>query len=216
MHKIIDGKIGIEAAQKCGSRTLIGYVMLLQNPNAANEMPVEFSSRGDYTNNVDFERKIEMNRNHARRDKYPVIGCIVRSPLERFLSAYGDKMKKYYGKEKTSVQEFMDMYEDIPSGEPHHSTLNYENKFDVYFDIKFHIAPLVKRYGENSSFYNHIFNLSEMNKVRNLIEDYSGKKLPDLSLNETYKAEKPILTKSQQAWIYDTFREDVEVYGKWM
>lgn len=216
MHKIIDGKIGIEATQKCGSRTLVGYVMLLQNPNAANEMQVEFSPRGDYTNNVDFERKIEMNRNHARRDKYPVIGCIVRSPLERFLSAYGDKMKRYYGKDKTSVQEFMDIYEDIPSREPHHSTLDYSNKFDVYVDIKFHVVPLVQRYGENSNFYTHIFNLLEMGKIKCLIEEYSGKKLPDISLNETYEEEKPKLTNKQKDWLFDKFKHDVEIYGKWM
>jgi hypothetical protein len=55
-----------------------------------------------------------------------------------------------------------------------------------------------------------------MDKMRSIIEELSGTKLPDLKLNKSSNEKNPQLTDSQKKWIVDTFKEDIEVYGKWM
>lgn len=62
MHNIINNILGIEATQKCGSRTIVAYAMLLQNPNAILQNPNLFDSHGDYSDNVNFENTIFKSR----------------------------------------------------------------------------------------------------------------------------------------------------------
>lgn len=220
MHNIINNTMGIEAAQKCGSRTIVAYAMLLQDSNAMLHNPHVFDSQGDYSDNVIFENKIFKNRYDAKLENYSIIACIVRHPVQRFLSAYTDKYMHhhdvYNGTNRVCIDEFIEMYNDIPTLTPHHTTLNYANKIDFYIDIKYHITPLIERYGTDTSFYTHIFNLSEINKIKCMIEHYSKTKLPNLYLNQSLKHATPTLQHHHIQWINNTFEHDIDVYGSWM
>lgn len=220
MHNIINNTLGVESTQKCGSRTIVAYAMLLQDSNAMLHNPHVFDSQGDYSDNVIFENKIFKSRYDAKLENYSIIACIVRHPIQRFLSAYTDKYMhhpdNYNGKNKISIDEFIEMYDSIPNLTPHHSTLNYQNKLDLYLDIKYHITPLVERYGKDSSFYTHIFNISNIHKVKCLIENISKIKLPQLHLNQSHKFASPTLQPHQTKWLINTFQHDIDVYGRWM
>lgn len=220
MHNIINNTMGIEAAQKCGSRTIVAYAMLLQDSNVMLNNPHVFDSQGDYSDNVNFENTIFKPRYTAKLQNYQILACIVRHPIQRFLSAYTDKYMhhphNYNNTNTTSIDEFIEMYNNLPNITPHHSTLNYTNKIDLYTDIKYHITPLTNLYGTDNSFYTHIFNLSEMNKIKNLIENLSKTKLPDLHLNQSLKHKSPTLQHHHIQWINNTFEHDIDVYNKWM
>ena len=216
MYKVVEDKLAIDATQKCGSRTIIAYAMLIRKPKVIEENPNGFISRGSYQYTVPFEKRILLSHESAIELNYTRRLAIVRDPVSRFLSAYSNRVKFYTGSETLSVQDFIDSYENIPNIVPHHDTLDYSNKTQTYADAKFHMFSLVKRYGKNPNFYSGIFNLGQMNTVKEIIEDSAGKKLPNLKLNETYDEEKPALTNDQQNWIRDKFKEDIEVYGKWM
>jgi hypothetical protein len=213
-YDVIPNKLAINASTKCGSRTVLGYAYLLRNPNADKENPLWFSSRGIYRYTVELGRKIMISHDKFTEDNYPNRVCIVRHPVDRFASAFSNRIRPYKGNEKLSVDEFINLYDSFSydwAGMP-----DFSSKNSIYNDIKYHITPLHRRYGKDPSIFTDIFNLGQMNKVKELIEAVSETKLPDLQLNETYEIERPILTTSQKEWICSTFKEDIEIYGKWM
>lgn len=216
MYKIVEDKLAMMAAQKCGSRTVIAYAVLLRDPSAIDKNPNGFSSRGIYEYTIEFGKNITIKKEDAIKLNYPIISAIVRDPIDRFISSYANRMSFYKGNEPHSVQEFMDIYDSIPSKNIPHYSLDLFDKMHMYTNVKFHIFPLHKRYGSNAKFFTHIFNIKQMKEVKSLIEDLSKKKLPDLKLNESLPNEKPVLTESQKQWILDTFKKDIDIYGKWM
>jgi hypothetical protein len=219
MLKIIENKLAINSAQKCGSRTVIAYAYLLKNPDEYEKTPEKFYSEpapGRYDYTVKFAEPLSIYYLEAFRQNYKKRIAIVREPVSRFLSAYVNRSGFYTGTEKLEIDEFIDLYDVIPGRPKHHWQINYSDKMHVYADIKFHITPLVKRYGKNNGIYTDIFNLSQMDKMRSIIEELSETKLPDLKLNKSSNEKNPQLTDSQKKWIVDTFKEDIEVYGKWM
>lgn len=212
--------MGIEAAQKCSSRTIVGYAMLLHNSSSFHDSRNNFNTHGDYSLNVDFESSIFKDRNIAKSENYQILACIVRHPVQRFISAYTDKLmhhpNNYNGKNNVSIDEFIEMYNDIPSSAPHHSSLNYANKLDLYIDIKYHITPLVQCYGNDASFYTHIFNTSQLPQIKQLIEQTANVTLPNLHLNQSIKHATPQLQTHQITWLLNTFNDDIDVYGRFM
>jgi hypothetical protein len=71
--------------------------------------------------------------------------------------------------------------------------------------------------GKNPHFFTHIFNMKQMGEIKELLEDVSGKTLPDLRINNTVgKIEKPEITEEQRAWIVNRYQEDYDLFGKWI
>lgn len=212
--KIIEKKLGVNFAYKCGSRTIIAYAYLLKYPNSIHDTPEKFYSIGKYEHLIPFAKSISIPFLKYKSEKYPNTACVVRDPIERFVSAYSDKIRIYTGKEMVDVQEFIDMYDSI---EPDHFMPKYsEEKILVYEHIKSHIIPLCEIYGEESSFYSHIFNLGNMDYLKKMIETLSNTTLPQLKLNECHLDKKISLNSSQKEWILKKYKKDIQIYGRWM
>jgi hypothetical protein len=214
LKDIIPNKLAIHIATKCGSRTVLGYAYLLRNPNAIQENPEWFSPNGIYWYTVELEKNILIPYNTTKSKNYPFLATIVRHPVERFSSAFVDRIRTYSGNEKLSVDEFIELYDSF--SHEHAGTPDALSKNSIYKDIKYHITPLHIWYGKNANIYTHIFNLRQMSDIKTLIENISETKLPELRLNETNACKKLKLTKSQKEWILSTFKQDIEIYGKWM
>lgn len=212
--KVVEKKIAALTALKCGSRTAIAYAYLIRYPNAINENPKWFSPAGIYSYTIPFERSILISTPLAIKLKYSRIVCMVRDPVERFISAYSDKIRQYIGNDKTDVQEFIDLYDLIESriSMPE----DKEDKISVYEHIKSHIRPLYLTYGTDTSIYTDILNLRQIKEFKDLIENASNMTLPNLKLNETTPERKITLNASQQEWILKRYKRDIELYSKWM
>ena len=217
MYKIVDGKLAIAATQKCGSRTVLAYAYLMQNPNAINEHPERFGSepeKSNYEYTLEVSEKIWMTHREVIERKYPIKICIVRHPISRFKSAFNNRSEFFTGNEQITVDEYIKRYDDLKNtrdGRADYSDIN-----SVYEDIKFHMTPLVNRYGKNPKFYTHIFNLSEMGRVKQICEAIGQVSIPDLKLNVTENKSKFELTEDQKSWIMEKFSEDIKVYGQWI
>lgn len=211
--KIVEEKIAASTAFKCGSRTAIAYAYLIRYPNAINENPNWFSPSGIYSYTIPFERSILISTPLAIKLKYSRIVCMVRDPVERFISAYSDKIRQYIGNEKTDVQEFIDLYDLIDS---RIKMPDRDDKISVYEHIKSHIQPLYLTHGVDATAYTDVLNLGKMNEFKALIENAANTALPDLKLNENSEDKKITLNASQKEWILRRNKKDIEIYGKWM
>jgi hypothetical protein len=85
----------------------------------------------------------------------------------------------------------------------------------LFADARIHFTTQVNYIGRNSDLYTHIFNLNELYKLKELIESYTGIKLPNLHLQKSGDIQKPVLNTQQTDWIKNKYKIDYEIYGKW-
>jgi len=193
--EIVKGKVVYYYAPKCGSRTIIGWAGLIKQPTIYQDHPEWFlDSRMD-----DYKELGDLTPIFQGNDAgHPVRFCVVREPVGRFISAYTNRILYHEKMEKLSIAEFIETID--------------EQKND---DVLSHIYPLSYWYGEDVSIFTHIFNLQQMNEVRLLLEMMSGISIPNIQLQQSGGIEKPTLTRSQEEWIRERYKQDYEIFEKW-
>lgn len=206
---IVENKVAYHFVPKCASRTILTYAYIVKNPDKYDLIKENLYP---YKNNYEFLKETTKQW-FKRTHRYPINFCVIRDPVDRFLSAFVDRMKRIerwsYMKDY-SISKFIETIDD-PEYNSEDSYVHHP-----YKDAKFHMNPLIKFLGEDPSIFTHIFNIKQMNEIKILIEEQSGVKLPELVLNSSANMEKPVLTQSQIEWIKKRYQKDYEIYGKWM
>lgn len=202
-YSIIDDKMGYWETPKCASRTVMGYGYLLRYPEAYIDSSEMFLSNNYKYNKIRTESKKWMKNT----DNYPIKFCVVRDPVDRFVSAYLNRIR------------FRKMIPDnLKNIDIHGFIKTFDNPeyYEAYTDIKHHLLSQVFYLGNKPDFYTHIFNMSRMGELKKLIEKTANAELPELTLNVSDKSFRPKLSSSEIDWIKNKYKSDYEIYGKWM
>lgn len=198
-----DKKVGYFHVPKCGSRTIIAWKALIDNPELINKKPDWFQESRKKVEYHEIRSLVKVTRSID----FPIKFCVVRDPVDRFLSAFVNRVLFHKTipniKDDISFDEFLSTYDE---------NINTE----AYSKFKSHIEPMVHFLGPNSEFYTHIFNLREINNVKKLLEDTYQIQLPDLHLQQSGGINKPVPTTEQIAWIREKYQQDYYAYGKWV
>ena len=128
--------------------------------------------------------------------------CIVRDPVERFISSYFNRVIGTNGANlDISFDEFV---------------IDFDYYFWKYRDIEVHFKQQVYNYGYNPKLYTNIYNLKQMPDIKRMLENYAGP-LPDLHLNKTDNKLKQqlVLTDTIKNLIKKRYAIDYEVYGQY-
>jgi hypothetical protein len=196
-----DDQIAYYHAPKNGSRTMLGYLALTKDPTLFEEHPEYFKERDDEVYWELRNRTQKLGRHDFDPEAVPVVDnkiriVIKRDPVKRFVSGYTNRVL-FHNKmrEKPTFDEF----------------INNFNKFHkTYADIETHFKPQVRFFGLDKSIYTHIYDVSEMHLVKELLEDTYKRKFPDLRLQQGGNDSKPTVTKEQQNWITEKYRVDYD------
>lgn len=201
-YSIIDNKVAYWETPKCASRTVMGYGYLLRYPESYINSSEMFLS-----NNYTYAKiRKESKKWMKNTDDYPIRFCVVRDPVDRFISAFSNRIlfrRMIPSGMKINIHSFIETFDN-------------PEYYEAYTDIKHHLLSQVYYLGNNPDFYTHIFNMSQINSLKSLIEENSGVRLPELTLNVSDKSSKPWISPSEIQWIKDKFKKDYEIYGKWM
>jgi hypothetical protein len=199
---IFDKKIAYYVSAKCGSRTICAWGAIMRNPALYVDRPELFLP--DRKDGYGYIRSIlpDFDMRYINDTKLRI--CVVRDPVERFISAFTNRVLylRKVNKEIT-LSEYINTIDD-----PKNKTL--------YADINSHVRPLTVFLEKDPSIFTHIFNLRTLRNLKLLLEETSGVPLPDLHLQQNGGLEKPELTSSEMEWIKIRYREDYDIYGKWM
>lgn len=100
--------------------------------------------------------------------------CIVREPIKRFLSAYSNRVVFHRELRAEALSE-----EAKDAGaKPDPSLDEFISKLGIYrkfsWSIQHHTNPLTTYLGEEASFYDSVFDISELDEVRSMISDVTG------------------------------------------
>lgn len=195
-------------APKCGSRTVLAWIALLKEPQLVISNPTWFgeSKRGEYPQ---IRAKINLlpeSRHDWPDKKVPQVGttrfCIVRDPVERFISCYTNRVlfHKALGGEKT-IGDLIDDFDNICAANS---------------ALKAHFKPQCFFYGDNPSMFTHVFKMSELSKVKDLLQEAAKINLPDLHLQQNGSYEKPILSAAQIDWVKEHYKDDYTIFADWL
>jgi len=204
MNLILDvgsKKVAYACAAKCGSRTVVGWAAAIKNPFIYNDKTNLFDS----------------NRNDCYKDLREMVFpftdyndalmassffTIIRNPVDRFVSAYMNRILFLKKNPEITFEDFIKNYETIIT----------DSRFS---DILHHTRPLSFFCGTDPSVFTHIFNVTQMGDLKILLEKIYELKLPDIHLHKT-QSEKPSITLNQLHKIHKIYEEDYAIYSKWM
>ena len=195
-----DNQIAYYHAPKNGSRTLLGYLALTKDPDLYEKHPEYFDPVFDEVYEELRNRSSTYGRHHY--DPHfvlyvdnPIRIVIKRDPVKRFVSGYTNRVLHHskLGGMKPDFDEFIRRFDYF---------------YDRFSDIGTHFKPQVNFFGLDKTMFTHIFDVSEMDKVKELFEDTYKRKFPDLRLQQGGNTKRPTVTKEQEAWIQNKYEAD--------
>lgn len=201
---VLNGKAAYYHAPKCGSRTILGWIAILESPNIFAENPHWFkeTSPGDPVYNEIRKRVKILSTGFEDFSHYPVRFCIIRDPVDRFLSAYINRIVFH--------KDLIKLKNNPPS------ILEFIENFDYFCknneSTRIHFLPQKNFYGENLNLYTHIFRFKEFREVKNLLEKIKGETLPDIRLQQSGSLQKPTIGQFETNWIKKLYSIDYEIY----
>lgn len=197
-----DSQIAYYHAPKNGSRTLLGYLTLTKEPSLYKEHPEYFDAVHDEGYEPLRSRVAKLGKHHYSDYVVPLVDSpirlvVKRDPVKRFVSGYTNRVLHHnkLGGIKPDISEFIKRFD-------------YFN--DRYSDIQTHFRPQVSFFGLDRSIFTHVFDTSEMDKVKELFEDTYQRKFPELRLQQGGNKQRPTLTKEQEDWIRDRYKVDYD------
>lgn len=201
-YDLYNKQIAYYFGPKCGSRTIIGWAALIKDTNLVDNQPTWFeSSRSGSA----YDETGELIPAINNAQEYPIRICVIRDPVERFVSAYTNRVLFHQTTKRIiTIDELIDLLECKPAPDIDGS------------DIMNHLWPMTHWYGQNPGLFTHIFSMEQIPDVKNLLEITSNTTLPELRLQQSGNIKKPILTHTQIEWVRERYREDYEIYGKWI
>lgn len=132
--------------------------------------------------------------------------CIVRDPVDRFLSIYKDKIQKekQCGDPPPTLSEFIRDFKNlIETNDKSHGAnpnLNY---------LEHHFAPQTEIFGTDKSYFENIFRMDEINnKLKKYLEKRWGLQLPDLCCRKGKNNAGLTLTKEDLRLIKEIYQSD--------
>lgn len=201
LYELVKDRVVYYLCPKCGSRTILGYGYEINS----NEQEVHITVEN--VNNFSYNMQL-INEAVLTHTNFPIRFCVVRNPVDRFVSAYLNKIYwtlRPNGPEEPEIpiSQVLDTMDD-PS---------YAKKYEEFLS---HVIPQYEFYGEDPKLFTHIFNMSQFDKIIDLLQKETGKVLQNTKLNFNRDMDKKPIPDFVKNKIKKRYQKDYDLYGKWM
>ena len=132
--------------------------------------------------------------------------CIVRNPVDRFISAYKDKIirEKKCGNPPPSLSEFIDDFERLITTNDHQHGANPNLRY-----LEHHFAPQTLIFGENKDYFQHIFMMHEIStNLKSYLEKQWGVELPNIHCRKVQKNKTIVPSQGDRKRIEEIYKAD--------
>lgn len=125
--------------------------------------------------------------------------CIVRDPVERFVSGYSNRIVHH---------------RDIPFMEFDDFLEGFNNVYKMNGKVRHHFDPQVKFIGNDPGYYDRVFWIDELEELGLVLTEFSGKIITPKRLQTGGNDNKPFPTRKQRAHIKQMYKDDYEFFGR--
>lgn len=191
------GKIAYFHAPKCASRTILGWFALAKYPKLLEENKEIFDPflLGDYPKISTITPEISLLE-IGHRERF----CVVRDPIDRFISAYSDRVLRYRREE----------FGAFPTISHLIANLFHLEDFPV---LAHHIRPMCSFYGRELDQYTRIFSFNNLEGVKKYLEEGLQVSLPTIRLQSCEKINKPTISSTEREMLEGYYAEDLDIYS---
>lgn len=188
---LFDEDLHFVHAAKCASRTTLGWMVLMREPNLINSHPEWFNPVPDKRDHAYSEIRRKTRKINLPEDA-KIIFCTKRDPVKRFISCFQNMhWLGHIGDVQTLIENWDQLMKDNPV-------------------LYTHFRTQTEFYESNKSRFTHIFDHSKMKEVKEFLEDYSGTNLPDLHLQQSGTKVDIELTNEQLDFVHRWYAKDYE------
>lgn len=125
--------------------------------------------------------------------------CIIRDPVQRFVSGYSNRVLHFGDTPEVGFDEFVE---------------NFSHYYTTYPRIKHHFLPQVFFIGKKPEYFTNIFWITEMEDVRDFLSSISGKDIILGPRQSGGSERKPIPSEEQIQFILDFYKQDLKFFEK--
>ena len=134
--------------------------------------------------------------------------CVLRQPIDRFLSAVAYLRRRYGEAKRQSPQESLEKriteLENAQSGGA-----------DKALKLDIHLKPHIQYLGRDPAYYTHIFRMGEWQRLQHFLSDWLGAPVRLPHHNQTKDEERAQLTPAQKQKVEAFYAEDYQIWGKY-
>lgn len=147
----------------------------------------------------DVHRSYPTRENFIKNDLVDYKFCVVRDPVERFISGYSNRILHH---------------KDIPFVEFDYFVKNFYNFFHKSPKIRHHFRPQIDFIGKDNNYYTKIFWVHQMREVSDFLSEISKKDIPIFHKQTGGSNMKPVPTNNQIEHIRKFYKSDYEFLRK--
>jgi hypothetical protein len=131
--------------------------------------------------------------------------CIMRDPVQRFVSCYMDKIVKE-GKMNIGISEFLDRFDDVMTQDNQIVEAYGTSKLD------FHFRPQAFHFGQDMNYYTHVFTVNQISTgLKDFLENHWRLELPDIHARNSQELKECIcLSKEDEVKIRNLYAIDYQ------
>jgi len=125
--------------------------------------------------------------------------CVVRDPVQRFVSGYSNRVLHFGDIPEVGFDEFVE---------------NFSHYYRTYPRIKHHFLPQVFFIGKRPEYFTNIFWINEMEEIRDFLSTISKREIILGPRQSGGSDRKPIPTEGQIQFILDFYKQDLKFLEK--
>jgi len=135
-----------------------------------------------------------------RRESADFKFCLVRDPVERFVSGYSNKVLHHKAIPFVEFEDFIN---------------NFDYLYGRYGVIRHHFLPQIHFIGNDPDYYDEIYNIKNIDSLLKKLKSFLNiESIKSYKLQTGGSDKKPVPTPEQTQWIKDRYKKDYEFLEK--
>lgn len=141
---------------------------------------------------------------------------VIRDPIERFVSAHRNRV---FDKDEITNSRHAERFrkQGLSLRPSLSEFIEHIAEYRAVWGIEHHISPLTSFLGRDPSYFDYVYDISDLGEAIQRVSEITGWTGKELTLNRSgkHRHAESELTREQRLFLEDFYAEDYEIFGKY-